>query len=120
MIQSSNIVSLNKYCGLLITVSLLLIFNILLLALSFYASSTLDNDAVSINLAGYLCVLLQLTTKIRLNSKLIVNQINILNLLFSHRVVRFMVKAKNTMVSNSTSLIINIRDCNEHESLNCT
>ena len=67
MIQSLRTARLNKYTRLLIAVSLFLIFNLLVLALNFYASSTLDNDAVSINLAGRQRMLSQRTAKVLLS-----------------------------------------------------
>lgn len=56
----------NKYRGLLIAISLFLIFNLSVLALNFYTSSTLNNDAVSINLSGRQRMLSQRTTKVLL------------------------------------------------------
>ena len=40
--------ALNKYRGILIAVTLFLLFNLSIFGLNFYTSSTLDNDAVSI------------------------------------------------------------------------
>lgn len=56
----------NKYSGLLIAVTLFLLFNLSVLGLNFYTSSTLDNDAVSINLAGRQRMLSQRTAKVLL------------------------------------------------------
>ncbi len=58
--------ALNKYRGILIAISLFLVFNLSVLALNFYTSSTLDNDAVSINLSGRQRMLSQRTTKVLL------------------------------------------------------
>ena len=55
--------ALNKYRGILIAVTLFLLFNLSVLGLNFYTSSTLDNDAVSINLSGRQRMLSQLTVK---------------------------------------------------------
>ena len=56
----------NKYRGLLVAITLFLIFNLSVLALNFYTSSTLNNDAVSINLSGRQRMLSQRTTKVLL------------------------------------------------------
>ena len=58
--------ALNKYRGIMIAISLFLIFNLSVLALNFYTSSTLNNDAVSINLSGRQRMLSQRTTKVLL------------------------------------------------------
>lgn len=55
--------ALNKYRGILIAVTLFLLFNLSVLGLNFYTSSTLDNDAVSINLSGRQRMLSQRTVK---------------------------------------------------------
>ena len=65
--QSSPKLGLSKYRGLLIAVSLFLVFNLLVLALNFYTSYTLDNDAVSINLSGRQRMLSQRTAKALFN-----------------------------------------------------
>ena len=44
--------TLNKYRGIILAVTLFLLFNLAVLGLNFYTSSTLDSDAVSINLSG--------------------------------------------------------------------
>ncbi len=54
----------NKYRGLIIAISLFLLFNLLVLGLNFYTSQGLDNDAVSINLAGRQRMLSQRMTKV--------------------------------------------------------
>lgn len=59
--------SFSKYRGILIAVTLFLIFNLSVLGLNFYTSSTLDNDAVSINLSGRQRMLSQRTTKVLLS-----------------------------------------------------
>ncbi len=59
--------ALNKYRGILIAITLFLLFNLSVLALNFYTSSTLNNDAVSINLAGRQRMLSQRTTKVLLS-----------------------------------------------------
>ena len=58
--------TLNKYRGIIFAVSLFLIFNLAVLGLNFYTSSTLNNDAVSINLSGRQRMLSQRTTKVLL------------------------------------------------------
>lgn len=58
--------ALNKYRGILIAITLFLLFNLSVLALNFYTSSTLNNDAVSINLSGRQRMLSQRTTKVLL------------------------------------------------------
>ena len=55
--------ALNKYRGILIAVTLFLMFNLSVLGLNFYTSSTLDNDAISINLSGRQRMLSQRTVK---------------------------------------------------------
>lgn len=55
--------ALNKYRGILIAVTLFLLFNLSVLGLNFYTSSTLDNDAVSINLSDRQRMLSQRTVK---------------------------------------------------------
>lgn len=62
IVNTSN--TFNKYRGLLIAVTLFLLFNLSVLGLTFYTSSTLDNDAVSINLAGRQRMLSQRTAKV--------------------------------------------------------
>ncbi len=57
---------LNKYLGIIFAVSLFLVFNLAVLGLNFYTSSTLNNDAVSINLSGRQRMLSQRTTKVLL------------------------------------------------------
>ncbi|MEO6117678.1 MAG: type IV pili methyl-accepting chemotaxis transducer N-terminal domain-containing protein, partial [Methylotenera sp.] len=59
--------ALNKYRGILIAITLFLVFNLSVLALNFYTSSTLNNDAVSINLSGRQRMLSQRTTKVLLS-----------------------------------------------------
>ncbi len=59
--------ALNKYSGIIFAVTLFLVFNLAVLALNFYTSSTLNNDAVSINLAGRQRMLSQRTTKVLLS-----------------------------------------------------
>ncbi|HYN54334.1 MAG TPA: ATP-binding protein [Methylotenera sp.] len=59
--------ALNKYRGILIAITLFLLFNLSVLALNFYTSSTLNNDAVSINLSGRQRMLSQRTTKVLLS-----------------------------------------------------
>lgn len=56
--------SSSKYSGLIIAISLFLLFNLLVLSLNFYTSQGLDNDAVSINLAGRQRMLSQRMTKV--------------------------------------------------------
>jgi two-component system, chemotaxis family, sensor kinase CheA len=56
--------SSSKYKGLIIAISLFLLFNLLVLGLNFYTSQGLDNDAVSINLAGRQRMLSQRMTKV--------------------------------------------------------
>ncbi len=56
--------SSSKYRGLIIAISLFLLFNLLVLGLNFYTSQGLDNDAVSINLAGRQRMLSQRMTKV--------------------------------------------------------
>jgi signal transduction histidine kinase len=58
--------TLNKYLGIIFAVSLFLVFNLAVLGLNFYTSSTLHNDAVSINLSGRQRMLSQRTTKVLL------------------------------------------------------
>ena len=58
--------ALNKYRGIIFAVSLFLIFNLAVLGLNFYTSSTLSNDAVSINLSGRQRMLSQRTAKVLL------------------------------------------------------
>lgn len=55
--------ALNKYRGILVAVTLFLIFDLAVLVLNLYTSSSLNNDAVSINLAGRQRMLSQRTTK---------------------------------------------------------
>ncbi|MDI1308819.1 MAG: ATP-binding protein [Methylotenera sp.] len=62
----NNTNTFNKYSGLLIAVTLFLLFNLSVLGLNFYTSSTLDNDAISINLAGRQRMLSQRTAKVLL------------------------------------------------------
>lgn len=59
--------SFRKYRGILIAVTLFFIFNLSVLGLNFYTSSTLNNDAVSINLSGRQRMLSQRTTKVLLS-----------------------------------------------------
>lgn len=59
--------TLNKYRGIILAVSLFLIFNLAVLGLNFYTSSTLDSDAVSINLSGRQRMLSQRTAKVLLS-----------------------------------------------------
>lgn len=59
--------TLNKYRGIILAVSLFLIFNLAVLGLNFYTSSTLDGDAVSINLSGRQRMLSQRTAKVLLS-----------------------------------------------------
>ncbi len=68
------VANFNKYRSLLIAVSLFLIFNTLVLALNFYTSSTLDADAVSINLSGRQRMLSQRTAKILFNMQVDASQ----------------------------------------------
>lgn len=56
-----------KYRGLIIAISLFLLFNLLVLGLNFYTSKDLDNDAISINLAGRQRMLSQRMTKVILS-----------------------------------------------------
>lgn len=58
--------SFHRYKGILIAVTLFLVFNLSVLGLNFYTSSTLDSDAVSINLSGRQRMLSQRTTKVLL------------------------------------------------------
>lgn len=58
--------TLNKYRGIIIAVSLFLVFNLAVLGLNFYTSSTLNDDAVSINLSGRQLMLSQRTAKVLL------------------------------------------------------
>ncbi|MES2014077.1 MAG: type IV pili methyl-accepting chemotaxis transducer N-terminal domain-containing protein, partial [Pseudomonadota bacterium] len=67
MTEATKNSSLSKYRGILIAVTLFLIFNLSVLGLNFYTSSTLDNDAVSINLSGRQRMLSQRTTKVLLS-----------------------------------------------------
>ena len=57
----------HKYRGLIFSVSLFLLFNIVVLALTFYTSSSLDADAVGINLSGRQRMLSQRTAKVLLD-----------------------------------------------------
>ncbi len=59
--------TLNKYRGIILAVTLFLIFNLAVLGLNFYTSSTLDGDAVSINLSGRQRMLSQRTAKVLLS-----------------------------------------------------
>ena len=59
--------TLNKYRGIIFAVTLFLLFNLAVLGLNFYTSSTLDSDAVSINLSGRQRMLSQRTTKVLLS-----------------------------------------------------
>jgi len=59
--------TLNKYRGIILAVSLFLVFNLAVLGLNFYTSSTLDSDAVSINLSGRQRMLSQRTAKVLLS-----------------------------------------------------
>jgi len=54
----------SKYRDLIIAISLFLLFNLLVLGLNFYTSQGLDNDAVSINLAGRQRMLSQRMTNV--------------------------------------------------------
>lgn len=58
--------ALNKYHGILIAITLFLVFNLSVLALNFYTSYTLKSDAVSINLSGRQRMLSQRTAKVLL------------------------------------------------------
>jgi two-component system, chemotaxis family, sensor kinase CheA len=62
--SNTSIGSSSKYKGLIIAISLFLLFNLLVLGLNFYTSQGLDNDAVSINLAGRQRMLSQRMTKV--------------------------------------------------------
>lgn len=59
--------TLNKYRGIIFAVTLFLLFNLAVLGLNFYTSSTLDSDAVSINLSGRQRMLSQRTAKVLLS-----------------------------------------------------
>jgi HPt (histidine-containing phosphotransfer) domain-containing protein len=59
--------TLNKYRGIILAVTLFLLFNLAVLGLNFYTSSTLDSDAVSINLSGRQRMLSQRTAKVLLS-----------------------------------------------------
>jgi HPt (histidine-containing phosphotransfer) domain-containing protein len=59
--------TLNKYRGIILAVTLFLVFNLAVLGLNFYTSSTLDGDAVSINLSGRQRMLSQRTAKVLLS-----------------------------------------------------
>ena len=59
--------TLNKYRGIILAVTLFLLFNLAVLGLNFYTSSTLDGDAVSINLSGRQRMLSQRTAKVLLS-----------------------------------------------------
>lgn len=65
--QKQQLGTLNKYRGILLAVTLFLVFNLAVLGLNFYTSSTLDSDAVSINLSGRQRMLSQRTAKVLLS-----------------------------------------------------
>ncbi len=65
--QKQQLGTLNKYRGIILAVTLFLVFNLAVLGLNFYTSSTLDGDAVSINLSGRQRMLSQRTAKVLLS-----------------------------------------------------
>ncbi|ACT48738.1 ATP-binding protein [Methylotenera mobilis] len=65
--QKRQLGTLNKYRGIILAVTLFLVFNLAVLGLNFYTSSTLDSDAVSINLSGRQRMLSQRTAKVLLS-----------------------------------------------------
>lgn len=58
--------SASKYSGIIIAISLFLIFNLSVLALNYYTAAGVEGDAVSINLSGRQRMLSQRTAKILL------------------------------------------------------